>query len=964
MKQILAFLFLGFSFLTFSQSYLFKNFSVADGLSQTQVTSIVEDNNGYLWIGTLGGLSRFNGSKFTNFSSEDGLLNNRITSLFCHNDSLWIGHESGISLYYKDKFQTWNFNKSNVNVSDIIYFNNKLVFSTIGEGLFVLRQGKLQQIKLPQQDENVIRKLKIIDNKLYLATRLGLFETKDLKKIDKIDLKEELNVTAIETMRKDIILSSIDGRIFLYNIKKNKKEELFSYQALTFTKQILINKKQIWLTNLRGLTSINSNKNEVINEDNGLTFSSLNCIYIDKNGTYWIGSDGKGLYRFAGTEVKYFNKNNGLQSDLITAIKRVNGSMIFGSYDNGLIYEENGRFKVKNLPNNTVWGIEYDWLNNTWVGTQNGLFKVSSKKTESFATDYKINCFYKENKNKIWVGGSNGLNKIINGTYTEDLTQDFNLGTIRSIVRFNGDIYCATDEGLHSFKNGKFLLISGFKKRISSLVVDGKNQLWIGTEEGLFLYDGKEIIMYRLDKEPSSKFINFLAYNNKNLYVGTNNGLYILNTQNQQTTIHYGMDEGIVNLETNINSSFFDEKGNFWFGTAEGLVYIDLNKNEINNNPTPFLNITAIKVNYQALDEKYITSTKNGVQSIKLPYNKNNIIIELDGVLLKKHNTLYYEYWLEGFDEKWSPSFSNTILNLSNLQSGKYTLHIRAKNKNGLSSKEYLLHIKIEPVFYKSWWFITLAILLGLLIIYAIFKYRINREKRERDKETLELKAKLLILEQQTLNASMNRHFIFNSLNSIQYFINTQDKFSANKFLSNFAKLIRKNLDSSAEDGGLVTLQEEIERLQLYLSLEEMRFKDKFDFEIKADPSIDLESIKIPSMLMQPFVENSIIHGVLPLVDKKGKILVDISITNNELLIKIEDNGVGITKSLAQKGLISGDHKSKGMEITNKRIGILNKFNNQGYLIEGPIELKENNRLIKGTVVLIKIMLKNLEIND
>jgi LytS/YehU family sensor histidine kinase len=247
------------------------------------------------------------------------------------------------------------------------------------------------------------------------------------------------------------------------------------------------------------------------------------------------------------------------------------------------------------------------------------------------------------------------------------------------------------------------------------------------------------------------------------------------------------------------------------------------------------------------------------------------------------------------------------------------------------------------------------------LVVYGLFIMRINREKRERYQESLEFKAKLLTLEQQTLNASMNRHFIFNSLNSIQYFINTQDKLSANKFLSNFAKLIRKNLDSSAEDGGLVSLQEELERLELYLSLEAMRFKDRFDYRISIDHRIDTESIKIPSMLFQPYVENSIIHGILPMNDQKGKIEVVLKLEHNKLLVQIDDNGVGIDKSLQNKGLTSGDHQSKGMEITSKRIDILNKINETHYDIQGPFQRYDENRLINGTRVLLKITLKDLE---
>ena len=210
------------------------------------------------------------------------------------------------------------------------------------------------------------------------------------------------------------------------------------------------------------------------------------------------------------------------------------------------------------------------------------------------------------------------------------------------------------------------------------------------------------------------------------------------------------------------------------------------------------------------------------------------------------------------------------------------------------------------------------------------------------------------------MNASMNRHFIFNALNSIQYFINTEDRTSANKYLTNFAKLIRKNLDS-ATGGNVITLEEELERIELYLSLESMRFKGKFEYHIDVN-GLDAESVMIPPMLMQPFIENSIIHGILPDESKKGQIKLDLRQVGEFLHIRIEDNGIGIHQSLSRKLDADGDHRSQGMEITSKRIELLQKMTNYGISLEGPEEIVLENGSINGTYVLIKIPLSNLDL--
>jgi LytS/YehU family sensor histidine kinase len=223
--------------------------------------------------------------------------------------------------------------------------------------------------------------------------------------------------------------------------------------------------------------------------------------------------------------------------------------------------------------------------------------------------------------------------------------------------------------------------------------------------------------------------------------------------------------------------------------------------------------------------------------------------------------------------------------------------------------------------------------------------------------EKLVYKSKLLALEQQTLNASMNRHFIFNALNSIQYYINTQDRLSANRYLTSFAKLIRKNLDSSINSSGLVTLTDEIERLELYISLEHMRFQEKFEYEVNVADSIDTESVKIPAMILQPFVENSIWHGILP--QKEGG-LIQVNITDTEagILFEIVDNGIGYDVSQSKK--TDNSHHSKGMLITNGRIDLLKKATEKKMSIKGPFQMNDENGNSLGTKVEILLETETL----
>ena len=342
--------------------------------------------------------------------------------------------------------------------------------------------------------------------------------------------------------------------------------------------------------------------------------------------------------------------------------------------------------------------------------------------------------------------------------------------------------------------------------------------------------------------------------------------------------------------------------------------------------------------------------------NLTLPNSKNNLMIELDGVSLIYHEGLKYQFLLsDGSSDEWSPLTEIPTITFTSLPAGSYELRMRAVDIEGRASEEVVLPFTIKEAFYRTWWFFLLCGVAIALIVVGVFRFRLKRINEINEKEKLEFKTKLLALEQKSVNASMNRHFIFNALNSIQYFINTQDRLSANKYLTNFAQLIRKNLDSATADNNTITLEEELSRIKLYLSLEAMRFKDRFEYEIKVDDEVDAESIMIPSMIMQPFVENSIIHGILPNESIQGEIKILVKQSDKGLDIIIEDNGIGVNQSLKNKSEMDGDHKSQGMEITSKRIELIQKISDVGISLEGPEEIIGKDGSIKGTRVLIKI---------
>lgn len=957
-----------------AQRYSFLTYSTAQGLPQSQVTSIVQDKQGYLWVGTLGGLAKFNGKDFETYTTQDGLHNYRITFLTFINDELWIGHEGGVSRMDENGFTKWSLGNDNrkINVSDIIEFNGKILIASNGGGLFQIQDNQLKKIKLKESSFERIRDLETINSTLYIGTRGGLISTENLVQFSELPEMLGKSVSSVVKHTNKIYITTFKDGFYCFDTGVKELRmigEVDLENSLRFC--FFDSKGKLWLNTTAGIWRLDNEKVDLkLDLSNGLPMESIQSVFEDNNRNLWFGSDGKGLVRFTGERFVYFNESSGLASDLILTInKEPNGVFWLGTYDKGLVEMlPNGEFNTYEFEDNTIWASLLNVDGYNWFGTGFGLVamknrqKVASYLYEDGTPGDKITAFLKISSRSFYVGGSEGVALYENGKFERLKTG--NIETVRSFCKINGTTYVGTDKGLFIIDGKRLKPLSTINKTIYALTKDDANNLWIGTEEGLYKYDGKEFNLISFSTNAASNIINFLEFEDEKLYVGTNNGLFVFSgLKNEFPKIEkFGIGEGVVNLETNMNSSYIDSKGRLWFGTASGMVCFRTKfKTEIE--PHPKLVLRNVLLNYQPFDkDKFVKELDEyGLpKELDLPFSQNNITFELDGISLVNYPGLKFQYRLEGLENDWSPVNSNTNVTYRALPAGTYVFHARTVDSQGKFSDEIHIPFVVRPAFYRTWWFIALSTGLLLALIYLYFQVRLRRVREVNEKEKLVFKSRLLSLEQRSLNASMNRHFIFNSLNSIQYFINTQDKLSANRFLTNFAKLIRKNLDSS-EEGNMVALNQELERLQLYLSLESMRFKDRFDFEINCDEEIDQETIIIPAMILQPFVENSVIHGILPDEDKKGHISIDIEKEGNILTISIKDNGIGIENSKKSKSDFEGDHRSQGMEITSKRIDLLNKLSNQKFEIIGPYQMEDNNHTINGTCVILKIHMENLE---
>lgn len=958
-----------------AQKYAYQSFSTSNGLPQSQVNAICQDEDGYLWCGTLGGIARFNGTSFSTFSSENGLLNNRVSCLSYFDKTLWVGHDGGVSYISGGKIKGISVreNLKMVGVSDIIKFKNKIIVAFNGGGIFSVSNDKLIEIKGLKGEALYVRDLHLSNGVLYLGTRAGLIQTTDLMSFTTVSSDLNVSVSVIANYKNQLLIGSFSEGFYFYSVSSKKviKHSLENSEARIFN--LIVDKlNTIWMCTQVGIIKLKDNNEEYIDDLKGLPTNSVSCAFQDADDNCWFGTQGKGLIRAPRNDLAYFDKETGLGSDLvISGFQDSWNDYYFGTLDIGVVKMNNSK-KFEIIPfqfNNTVWAAQKSVNEHHWFGTKASLFALDKNgqakeySIEDGLPGYKITCLYKLNSTSMYVGGKEGVVLYSKGTFSEIATNRKDIGTTRSILLVNKTLYVGTDLGLFQLKNKRFVSVLGFVNTVFCLAKDKNNNLLFGTEDGLFSLAANQITRIRFASELSANYINFLNFKDGTLYVGTNNGLYLLkseNWMNKPSISQIGISDGLVDLETNLNSSFFDNQGYLWFGTSAGLVKFNPERNEVYR-PGRRIKLKEILLNFEPFDYlKYSSKLDSNSLPLNLvlPSNSNNLLFNFDGIAVSSYASIKFQYWLEGLEAGWSPSTNNTSVSFSGLIPGDYILHGKILDVYGNTQDEVSFAFTILQPFYKRWWFITfIAILVGG-IVWSVFRFRIKRALEKSENERMVFRARLASLEQQSLNASMNRHFIFNSLNSIQYFINTSDKLSANKYLTSFAKLIRKNLDSSSENNSLITLAQELDRIELYLSLEAMRFKDKFVYTIEAD-DVDIDSITIPSMIIQPFVENSIIHGVLGNENKQGVIAVRVQLVGDVLTIEIEDNGIGIDSSLAKKVGFDGDHKSQGMEITFKRIDLLKKVSNQNLELKGPFQVFNDDGTVKGTLVVLKITLEN-----
>lgn len=893
---------------------------------------IMQDHFGFIWMIGEKGIAKYDGTNSRTFTTKEGLPTNDIWNIrITDDDKIWYfssAKEHGYILnnvVYNFPAQDSNIDMKPKNIvqkeNNVGFYNANGQYVELVDGKWTVKNN-FEKEKVFYLNSDYCKSIYYKQDSIFIRTNKN--ETRFISK------KGELT-TYFSIYPNELLFLFVDNNIKTINLKT------LIISDLDLTKYNLNLKHKIAVSYQNNNFQLTGN-NFVLELDSNLNIHNVNCIknefesfysMIDRLGNLWIVSFNNGIYFMSYPETKSKTYDIGSTKEL----KVINDKIHFITKKKyfGRIENEKTQVKFTNLNESDIYSYFslkdsiYLFINNTIV-------------LDSHYVPIKIN--------KLWNAKS--IVKIkdhyyVSHHYNSEIL-DSNLNSIikfplafKDVIYYKDTLFIATYSGLY-YRNGNDFLIHplNFTKPINSIAISN-NSLIIGTDgNGLYQYINGTIT--KLFDEVS--FVEKVkVYNDSNILAATNKGLYSIKNTSHSIKLKsiYNINDG---LKSNLVNDVILLNDKLYIATAKGITTIDYHVKQ--QQQLQYINVYRIKWNGVEIKDSIF----------KVKHNRNNTLeVFFSTINYTTKNYLNYSY-------KLSPSQASFIeipngqINLNNLPIGKHELTIKVRNdKNTVLEKT--VPIIIEPNWHQTIWFRTLAVILFLLATFLIikdFKKRISKKSEKKIKHEKQLSNFKL----QALRSQMNPHFVFNSLNAIQYYINENNLEMSDKYLLKFSRLIRHFFDLSNETE--ISLNKEIELLSSYLEIEKMRFFDKLEYEIIIDPSLKDNDFKIPTMILQPLVENAVNHGVFH-KKKGGKVTLEFNkLIDYSFEARIKDNGIGIKKSKELKANSIQGHNSKSTLIFKERVRLLNK--SQKWSVDYEIKNLTEDETYPGTEVIIKFKRK------
>jgi ligand-binding sensor domain-containing protein len=913
------------------QSFSFLHYTIEDGLPSTEVHDVHQSADGYIWMATDHGLVRYDGRQFKVFTTADGLTDNTVFDIIeQQNGRIWLTtYSGGLSYYEKGEVHAFEENEQLKQQLDQEYID-QLVIDSLGQMLLTLAISRSYNPVVWQLDALGI--LSAIPQQRRLKTQIldREWEPKDL---DAHILEKEVKAGSLLADWGRDYLELSDGRTlfasnqYLYEYDPSANQTVrhsFTYTLTMFEDA----DGDLWIgaKNLYYVPKGDLQKAVIIPGFEGKVVSD---ILEDQEKNIWVSTIQDGVYFLPHKALKTFGQTENINTQKILSLAIWQDALWMGSYD-GLLYKTDS---IKGLLH-----VEYfeervsifDLLPMGEIGLMMSNKVLIEPSGATFRTDdstwNSIKVMESAGDGAIYIGGIKGLQKVLpekNKNLLPESLQQGHQGVFSLHRGEDGRLWIGTAEGLFWIDGKQTVAMSEksplFSIRVNEMVVDRDGRFYMATKgNGVLIYDeaSEQLSKISLEEGLLSNFAHCLLVDPQGvIWVGTNRGLNKIQPNARggiESILGLNVNDGLPSEEINELAWFEDQ---LWVATSKGMAVIQPEGLRANVVPPKilFTGIKAGKATLALSDAPQLNAARNDLQ------------FQFIGLSFQNSERVRYRYRLNGFTEDWQLS-SQPSATFTNLGPGNYTFEVTACNKDGIWNPQPAAYsFVILPRFTETWWFFFLVLLVGVTLLFLTFAWIVRRREARSA-----LDRRILESEQKALRAQINPHFIFNAMNSIQFFITENDKYQAGVYLSRFSKLMRRILDNSKKNW--VTMEEELVAIRHYLDLERLRFEDKFDYSIEVDDSIDIFETELPSMITQPFLENAIWHGLMP-AKRRGTLQVHFFPEGEDVVCRILDNGIGRDQASKIRRSRKG-HRSTGIQNVKERLHLLNQQFNTHISVE------------------------------
>jgi len=938
-RPYLFFLFFVLSLDLFSQtpSFNFQKLGSEEGLNNANIFNIEQHQNGLMYFTTQNGIYYYDGYNF-NKLGIDSLKSNALINVSIKNeDELYLSlREDGIA-NFKLKSKQFTLDpqlKIKDNNADNIIITADFAYLLTSEIKIIivdLKSGKL--IVDEQKKKDLMNRpyciYKTKTGRVLIGRTDGLYDATEGKQV-RLDVLKNNIIHSITQNKEGKLVVGTSSKICVLNGNKIESEVTPVYETKSNTFQLTGEKPirniiadeygRIWFTSYphENLYLLENNRVYDVFEILDIPSSLINCLFRDELQNIWIGTYNDGVYYIQNS---FFNSINFSFNDKNLNIHQVflSNNLLVAATSNGLygLNLADGQTKILSKPDETFLEpvnsiTEYDGI--LYYAKRNQMNMAPSmifdrKNTYKFKPVIARQ-FYPINKEQSIVADWDNANILlctIDGTKTLDTLisfPDYRI-SINAFLKQDNLLYIGTSNGLYVYdfksKRNKNLVRSELNFNINDVAIIN-NKLYAAHEAGITdVYDGKliqEIGKFRLNTVKKIK-----QYNDQ-IWLATLDGIFICD-KNLVPLKTLNKSNGL--LSNSINDITFNDQM-VSIATTRGVSTTSI-KNILRFNAM----LRPVTINNITINGEIVAA---GEKEYSLAADQDNISINFYSPLFSKPNKQFFRWRMDG--EEWK-YFNNTTFDVI-LTGGSHLIELSASADNIVWSDTTQVRIAKEQKLTEKqsiYWLITLGGLTAIIFISFIW----IRSIKVKAKKRLQEEQQVNLLKHQAMNSLLSPHFIFNSLTSIQNYINTNNGLRASEYLAKFSRLIRMIIEKAAQSD--ISLHDELARLTYYLELEKERFKNKFDYVINIDDNINTYEILIPNMIIQPFVENCIIHGILP-KQEHGTLNISFkTMANRKFLITIEDNGIGLIK--AREHAKTG-HKSLGTSTINNILEINSKL--------------------------------------